>query len=87
MPFSGTLAWTAVALWGAAGFMRGGRVSRRLAWIALSAFGLGQVGAAHITNGLVIGFGALSCWGYVSRPHGNGFEPEIGCVAPPGQRV
>ena len=29
-----------------------------------------------VTVAIVIGFGALSCWGYVSRPHGNGFEPE-----------
>jgi hypothetical protein len=59
MPFAGTLAWTAVALWGAAGYLRAPYPSSRVAWVGLSVFGLGQVAAAHPTNGLFMGLTVL----------------------------
>jgi len=59
MPFSGALAWTAVALWGAAGYLRAPYPSSRVAWLGLSVFGLGQVAAAHPTNGLFMGLTVL----------------------------
>src|SRR4029079_18808853 len=52
MPFAGSIAWTTVALIGAAGYRRADRWSRRIAWLALGAFGWSQVATAHLSHGL-----------------------------------
>jgi hypothetical protein len=54
VPFSGALAWTTIALLGAAGYIRAERWSRRLLWMGLGALGWGQVATAHMSHGLVI---------------------------------
>ena len=54
MPFAGSIAWTTVALVGAAGYRRADRWSRRIAWLALGAFGWSQVATAHLSHGLVM---------------------------------
>ncbi len=54
MPFAGSIAWTTVALIGAAGYRRADRWSRRIAWLAVGAFGWSQVATAHLSHGLVM---------------------------------
>lgn len=54
LPFAGFLAWTTVALVGASGYRQADRWSRRLAWLALSAFAWSQVAGAHMSHGLVM---------------------------------
>jgi membrane protein YfhO len=54
MPFAGFLAWTTVVLIGASGYRRADRWSRRLAWLALAAFGWSQVANAHMSHGLAM---------------------------------
>src|SRR5436190_10108605 len=56
MPFAAVLAWTAMALAGAAGYLRATNSGwvRRLLWIGLTEFSLSQVATAHITDGLII---------------------------------
>ncbi len=54
MPFAGAMAWTCVALAGAAGYRRAARWSARLGWIAIGALGWSQVAAAHLSHGLVV---------------------------------
>ena len=54
MPFAGAIAWTAIALVGAAGYRRAPRWPSRLAWLALGAFGWSQVATAHLSHGLVV---------------------------------
>lgn len=54
MPFAGAMAWSSVALVGAAGYRRSRRWSARVAWIALGALGLSQVATAHLSHGLVV---------------------------------
>jgi hypothetical protein len=54
LPFAGFLAWTTVTLVGAAGFAHARTWSRRLAWLALAAFGWSQVASAHLSHGLVM---------------------------------
>ena len=52
MPFAGAMAWTSVTLVGASGYARTTRWSRRCVWIAVGAFGWGQVANAHMSHGL-----------------------------------
>jgi hypothetical protein len=52
MPFAGAMAWTTIALVGAAGYRRSRRWSARLAWIAVGALGWSQVATAHLSHGL-----------------------------------
>ncbi len=59
MPFAATLAWTAVALAGAAGYLHARTPARTLGWLAVTAFGLSQVAAALLTDGLLIATMAL----------------------------
>jgi hypothetical protein len=59
MPFAGTLAWTAVALAGAAGYLHARTPARTLGWLGVTAFGLSQVAAALLTDGLLIATAAL----------------------------
>ena len=54
MPFAGFLGWTTVVLVGASGYRHADRWSRRLAWLALSAFAWSQVASAHMSHGLVM---------------------------------
>jgi hypothetical protein len=54
MPFAGTLAWGAVTLLGAAGYLGVERWSRRVGWLALTAFAWSQVASAHLSHGLVL---------------------------------
>jgi hypothetical protein len=54
MPFAGMLAWTAVALAGAAGYLHARAGVGMLGWLGLTAFALSQVAAAHLTHGLVM---------------------------------
>ena len=54
LPFAGFLAWTSVTLVGAAGFVRARTWSRRIAWLALGAFGWSQVAGAHLSHGLAM---------------------------------
>ncbi|HEY7763155.1 MAG TPA: hypothetical protein VIC52_09105, partial [Actinomycetota bacterium] len=54
MPFAGAMAWTTIALVGAAGYRRSRRWSARLAWIAGGALGWSQVATAHLSHGLVV---------------------------------
>jgi len=54
MPFAGMLAWTAVALAGAAGYLHARVGVGMLAWLGLTVFALSQVAAAHLTNGLLM---------------------------------
>jgi hypothetical protein len=54
MPFAGTLAWTALALAGASGYLHARTPIRVLAWLAFTAFALSQVAATHFTNGFLM---------------------------------
>jgi hypothetical protein len=54
MPFAGAIAWSCVALSGAAGFRRTERWSARLGWIAFSGLAWAQVATAHLSHGLVV---------------------------------
>lgn len=53
LPFAGMLAWTPIALLGAAGYRRADRWSRRLLWMALAGLAWSQVANAHMSHGLV----------------------------------
>ncbi len=54
LPFAGFLGWTTIVLVGASGYRQADRWSRRLAWMALSAFAWSQVASAHMSHGLVM---------------------------------
>jgi hypothetical protein len=60
MPFSGTLAWTAMSLGGAAAFLHSRTPSRALAWGGFTIFCVTQVAAAQLTDGLIIAAIALA---------------------------
>jgi hypothetical protein len=59
LPFSGSLAWSALTLAAAAWWLRTSTWSSRMLWSVATAFCWGQIAAAHATNGLAIGTGAL----------------------------
>lgn len=59
LPFSGTMAWTALLLGAAARCLRASTWAKRLLWAALCAACWGQVAAAHLSHGLVLGTSAL----------------------------
>jgi hypothetical protein len=54
IPFAGFLGWTTVVLVGASGYRQADQWSKRLAWLALSAFAWSQVASAHMSHGLVM---------------------------------
>lgn len=54
LPFAGFLAWTTIVLVGASGYQQARRWSRRVSWLALSAFAWSQVASAHMSHGLVM---------------------------------
>ena len=56
---SGALAWTTLLLAAASRLVRCERWSARLLWLGLAAVAWGQVAAAHFSDGLVVGTGAL----------------------------
>jgi hypothetical protein len=59
IPFSGTLAWTALMLAAASRLLRADAWPARLAWTAATGLAWGQAAAAHLSNGLVIATLAL----------------------------
>ena len=61
-PFAGMLAWIAVALAGAAGFVHARERIPMIAWFALTGFALSQVAAAHLTDGLLLGGTVLAVY-------------------------
>jgi hypothetical protein len=54
VPFAGMLAWLALTLAGASGYLHARGTPRLLGWLALSEFALAQVASAHLTDGLLI---------------------------------
>ncbi|HXF71688.1 MAG TPA: hypothetical protein VNO79_03650 [Actinomycetota bacterium] len=62
LPFAGALAWTTVVLVGAGGYRRAVRWSARLAWLALAAFGWGQLAGAHMSHGLAMGTAVVAAY-------------------------
>jgi hypothetical protein len=59
LPFSATVAWTPVLLATAARYLRTSSWPARLGWLTLTALAWGQLAAAHLSHGFVIGSGAL----------------------------
>jgi hypothetical protein len=59
IPFSGTLAWTALMLAAASRLLRASAWPARIGWTAATAAAWGQAAAAHLSNGLVIATLAL----------------------------
>lgn len=55
LPFSGSLAWTALTLAAAARFVRAVSGSSRVGWLAATAACWSQLAAAHMTDGLLTG--------------------------------
>ncbi|HVM12280.1 MAG TPA: hypothetical protein VM638_07380, partial [Actinomycetota bacterium] len=62
LPFSGSVAWTAVMLGCAARFFRAPGWSGRLGWSVAVAAAWGQVAAAHLSHGLVVATLALAAY-------------------------
>ena len=54
MPFAGAIAWTALALAGASGYLHAISPVARVGWVALSGLAIMQVAGAHLTNGLMM---------------------------------
>ena len=55
LPFSDSLAWTAVLLGCGARMLRAPKWSGRILWLLLTALAWGQLAAAHLSHGFVIG--------------------------------
>jgi hypothetical protein len=66
LPFSATLAWTALLLAAAARFFRAEGWPGRMAWAVAMAACWGQVAAAHLSHGLVLATAALAVYGIVA---------------------
>ncbi len=54
-PFAGAIAWTMLTLAAAGRLLRAGTGSRRLVWLGATGLAWGQIAAAHLSQGLVIG--------------------------------
>ena len=54
LPFSGTIAWTGVALAAASGYLHGKGTLSTVGWLALIGFAVSQVAAAQLTDGLLV---------------------------------
>jgi hypothetical protein len=65
MPFAGMFAWMAVMLAAASRLLRSSNWPSRLAWLLATALAWGQLAAAHLSDGLVVGTGALACFAAV----------------------
>jgi hypothetical protein len=59
LPFAGAFAWTALLLACASRTLRASSWARRLLWLTLAALSWGQLASAHLSNGMVVGTGAL----------------------------
>ena len=86
MPFAGAMAWTCVALAGAAGYRRAARWSARLPWIAIGALGWSQVAAAHLSHGLVVCTALLAAY-LAAGAFGEALERRGGALAAAGRAV
>src|SRR5207249_429657 len=62
LPFAATLAWTAVVLACAARALRAAAWSGRLLWIGVAAVAWGQLAAAHLSIGLLMGTLAVAVY-------------------------
>ncbi len=54
-PFAGAIAWTAITLAAAGRMLRAETWSRRLAWLVAVSLAWGQIAAAHLSQGFVVG--------------------------------
>ncbi|HEX2267098.1 MAG TPA: hypothetical protein VHI97_02700, partial [Actinomycetota bacterium] len=75
IPFSASLAWTTLTLAACSRYVRATECPKRLLWLLLTALAWGQLAAAHLSVGVLMGTVALglyvagSVWaGRVSRP-------------------
>ena len=59
LPFAGMFAWTPLLLASASRYLRSPSWAGRLMWLTLTALCWGQLAAAHLSHGLVLGTGAL----------------------------
>jgi hypothetical protein len=59
LPFAGSIAWTALLLAAASKMMGAGAWPSRLVWTVVTALAWGQLAAAHLSNGFVLGTVAL----------------------------
>jgi hypothetical protein len=59
LPFAGTLAWSAVLLACGARYLSAPTWPSRIGWAAVTALVWGQLAAAHMSHGLIIGTGLL----------------------------
>ena len=62
LPFSDSLAWTAVLLTCGARVLRAPRWSGRILWVLLTALAWGQLAAAHLSHGFVTGTTLLAVY-------------------------
>ena len=62
LPFSETLAWTAVLLACGARVLRSPKWSGRILWVLLTTLAWGQLAAAHLSHGFVIGSTLLAVY-------------------------
>jgi hypothetical protein len=65
MPFAGMFAWTPVLLAAASRLLRSSTWSSRIAWLVATALAWGQLAASHMSDGLIVGTGALACFALV----------------------
>jgi hypothetical protein len=63
LPFAGTLAWSALLLACGARYLSAAAWPRRMGWAAATALVWGQLAAAHMSHGLIIGTGILLAYG------------------------
>jgi hypothetical protein len=62
IPFSAALAWTAVTLFAVARYVRATTWPARIGWLAASAVAFGQLAAAFLSHGLVLGASAVGLY-------------------------
>jgi hypothetical protein len=65
LPVSGSLAWSAILLALTSRVFRARTWSSRLAWVALTAVAWGQLAAAHLSHGLVLGTATALLFGII----------------------
>lgn len=63
LPFAGTLAWSAVLLAFGSRYLSAPTWAGRIGWAAATALAWGQLAAAHMSHGLIIGTGILLAYG------------------------
>ncbi len=62
VPFAGAVAWTAVSLAAAARYLRADRWRARIGWLLALTVAWGQIAAAHLSDGFVVGSLALAAY-------------------------